>query len=63
MYKKFFKRLFDIILASIMLILLSPILLVIAIAIKATSEGPVVFKQERIGYKGKVFHNTIPPQI
>ena len=56
MYKKFFKRLFDIILASIMLILLSPILLVIAIAIKATSEGPVVFKQERIGYKGKVFH-------
>ena len=56
MYKKFFKRLFDIILASIMLILLSPVLLVIAIAIKATSEGPVIFKQERIGYKGKVFH-------
>ena len=34
----------------------SPILLILAIAIKLDSKGPVVFKQQRIGKKGKVFN-------
>jgi lipopolysaccharide/colanic/teichoic acid biosynthesis glycosyltransferase/2-keto-3-deoxy-L-rhamnonate aldolase RhmA len=37
------------------LIITSPILLIIAIAVKIDSKGPIIFKQERIGKKGKVF--------
>ena len=43
----FFKRLFDIALSFIMLIILSPLFLFIAIAIKLDSEGPVFYRQER----------------
>lgn len=49
------KRFFDIILSLLGLIILSPILLITAIAIKVESKGPVIFKQERIGKGGKVF--------
>ncbi|MEG1559245.1 MAG: sugar transferase, partial [Clostridia bacterium] len=49
MYKKFAKRLIDIILSSVGIILLSPVLLITAIAIKIDSKGPVLFKQKRIG--------------
>lgn len=49
------KRFFDIILSLLGLIILSPILLITAIAIKIESKGPVIFKQERIGKNGKVF--------
>jgi lipopolysaccharide/colanic/teichoic acid biosynthesis glycosyltransferase len=51
----FFKRLFDIVLSALALIVLSPLFLVIAIIIKATSKGPVIFKQERIGKDGVPF--------
>ena len=56
-FKMYFgvKRFFDIILSLLGLIILSPILLITAIAIKAESKGPVIFKQERIGKNGKVF--------
>ena len=50
-----FKRIFDIILAFIGLIVAFPICLIIAILIKVTSEGPIIFKQERIGKDGKIF--------
>ena len=43
------KRAFDIAGSALTLILLSPLLLVIALAIKLTSKGPVVFRQERVG--------------
>ncbi len=43
------KRLFDIIVSSILLILFSPLLLLAALAIKAGSKGPVFFNQERLG--------------
>jgi len=43
------KRAFDIAGSTLTLILLSPLLLVIALAIKLTSKGPVVFRQERVG--------------
>ena len=54
-YEKYIKRGIDFSLALIGLIILSPILLIVAIAIKLESEGPVIFKQKRIGKNGKVF--------
>ena len=47
-----FKRLFDIFSSFAAIVLLSPLLLVLAILIKATSKGPVLFKQKRVG-RGK----------
>lgn len=49
------KRLFDIVASFIGIILLSPFLIIIAIFIKLGSNGPVFFKQERVGLKGKYF--------
>ena len=51
----FFKRLFDILSTLIVIILLIPIWIIIPIAIKCDSKGPVFFKQERRTKKGKVF--------
>ncbi|MCA1320229.1 sugar transferase [Bacillus tianshenii] len=53
-YKKI-KRLIDIVLSLIGLTILSPILLIVAIAIKLESKGPVIFQQERLGLDGKAF--------
>lgn len=47
-----FKRAMDFLLALVALIVLSPFLLILALAIKLTSPGPVFFKQKRVG-KGK----------
>ena len=52
----FIKRLIDICGSLIGLIILSPFLLAIALAIKLTSEGPAFFKQERLGKNGDVFN-------
>lgn len=52
---KVIKRGLDIIAASLGMLVASPFLLLIAIAIKIDSRGPILFKQERLGYKGKVF--------
>lgn len=49
------KSILDFVLTLIGTVTISPILLLIAILIKCTSEGPVLFKQERLGYHGKVF--------
>jgi lipopolysaccharide/colanic/teichoic acid biosynthesis glycosyltransferase len=56
--KKFFcvtKRIMDIAGSALALLLFAPILLVIAIAIKLTSEGPVFFRQKRVGQYGEQF--------
>ena len=50
---KFLKRSEDIIVSTIILILISPILLLIAISIKASSKGPIIFKQKRGGINNK----------
>jgi sugar transferase EpsL len=50
------KRLADITLASIGIILLFPLLLVIAIAVRLSSPGPILFVQERLGKLGKPFY-------
>lgn len=51
----YFKRFCEIILSLLALVILSPVLLVTAILVKATSKGPAIFKQERLGKDGKVF--------
>ena len=56
MYRLFLKRFFDIFFSLLILLLFSPLYLITAIAIKLDSKGPVIFKQERVGRKGKVFH-------
>ena len=50
------KRSFDIFFALFLLILFSPVMLLIAIAIKLDSRGPVIFKQQRVGRNGKLFY-------
>ena len=50
-----FKSFMDIVLSIIGLIIISPILLIVSLAIKIDSKGPVIFKQERIGKDGKAF--------
>ena len=52
---KFFKRIFDILSSFIAIILLIPIWVIIPIAIKCDSKGPVFFKQERRTKKGRIF--------
>ena len=49
------KKSFDIIGSSLLLLLFSPVLLTVAIAIKLTSKGPVFFRQERVGINGEIF--------
>jgi len=49
------KRLLDFICSLVGLIIVSPFILIIAIIVKCTSEGPIFFLQERLGKKGKVF--------
>ena len=49
------KRAFDIVVASIALVLLSPLLLLVALLIKLDSPGPVFFMQRRTGFNGRTF--------
>lgn len=51
----FFKRLFDIVVSLIGLIILLPFFVIIIIAIKLDSKGPAIFTQDRIGLNGKLF--------
>ena len=49
------KRLFDVLVAMLALVALSPLLVAIAIWIKLDSAGPVFFRQERVGRHGRIF--------
>jgi Undecaprenyl-phosphate glucose phosphotransferase len=49
------KLVFDVVVSSIILLAAAPLMIVIAIAIKLTSPGPVFFVQERVGLNGKAF--------
>lgn len=55
MYKSIFKRLLDIVLALLGIIVLSPLFIITAIAIKLDSTGPIIFRQKRLGLHGKEF--------
>ena len=50
------KRLFDVAGSLVSIIILSPLMLFVSVRTKLSSEGPVMFAQERIGYKGKRFN-------
>ncbi|MGQ9518370.1 MAG: sugar transferase, partial [Anaerolineae bacterium] len=49
------KRLLDVLVAGIVLILFAPLMLVIAVAIKLDSPGPAIFVQQRVGRHGRIF--------
>lgn len=55
MYRDGLKRIFDFLMALVMLAVLWPLLLLIAAAVKLTSNGPALFRQERGGLKGEYF--------
>src|SRR5690554_3080476 len=52
---KYIKRLLDIMISFLGLLITMPILILVAILIKLDSKGPIIFKQDRIGKNGKVF--------
>lgn len=54
-YSKYIKRVLDFLLALIGLIISFIPMIIVAIIIKLDSTGPIIFKQERIGYKGKIY--------
>ncbi len=54
MYRSF-KRFMDVVLSVFALIALSPVMLIVAVIIKLTSPGPVIFVQKRVGKDGKVY--------
>lgn len=51
----FLKRMIDVVGSALVLVLLAPVLLAIAVAIKISSRGPVLFRQQRVGQYGKCF--------
>ncbi|EFA22177.1 sugar transferase [Bifidobacterium gallicum] len=55
-YEQIKKRIFDIVVSSVALVVSSPIMAIVALAIKMEDGGPVFYKQERIGLRGKPFY-------
>ena len=55
MYRKVVKRLFDIVLSGTAIVVASPVLGVLYVLVASKLGTPVLFKQERPGYKGKIF--------
>ncbi len=51
----FLKRVIDTLLAAVLLLFLSPLLIIIAAAVKATSPGEIIFRQQRAGIGGRPF--------
>ena len=49
------KRVFDLVLGSVMLLFWAPVLAVVAVAVKLDSPGPIFFRQERVGENGRIF--------
>ena len=55
MYRRFVKRLIDIVIGVFVFVFLWPVMLITALAIYIEDPGPVIFKQDRLGKDGKVF--------
>jgi undecaprenyl phosphate N,N'-diacetylbacillosamine 1-phosphate transferase len=55
-YRRFGKRLLDIVLSTLAIIAFLPLFTVIALAIRLETPGPILYIQERLGWKGKKFH-------
>ena len=56
MYQKFWKRLLDVVLSGCAIVFLSPLFLILALAIKIDDPGPVFFRQKRVGIRKSHFH-------
>lgn len=56
MYKHFIKRIIDTFISLLGIIILSPVLSILAIIIKLSSRGPVLFKQKRVGKNNELFY-------
>lgn len=50
------KRISDVVVSAVTLLVISPLLAVLAVLVKRSSPGPVIYKQERVGYKKKPFY-------
>jgi exopolysaccharide biosynthesis polyprenyl glycosylphosphotransferase len=55
-FQRALKRLFDIGASFVALALLTPLIVAVAVAIRLTSRGPILFKQQRVGQHGQLFH-------
>jgi len=53
--QRLIKRVFDLLIGGIVILLISPLLGLVALAIKLNSEGPVIFRQQRVGENGRLF--------
>ena len=49
-------RVLDVVCASLMLVLLSPVMVAVVVAVRRSSPGPVIYRQERIGKDGRLFN-------
>ena len=56
MYQRYFKRALDVLISLLALVVLSPVLALLAVAIKLDSKGPVLFSQKRYGRDQRLFH-------
>ena len=56
MYNKVFKRLIDVVLSGLGIVVLAPVYLIVALAIKIDDPGPVFFRQKRVGLHKSHFH-------
>jgi lipopolysaccharide/colanic/teichoic acid biosynthesis glycosyltransferase len=54
-YSQHAKRGIDLIIGSALLVLVAPLMLVIALFVRCSSQGPVIFRQQRVGYRGQTF--------
>ena len=54
-WQRTFKRIFDIVASIIALVLLTPLFILLGVLVKLSSPGPILFKQNRIGKKGRLF--------
>jgi len=54
-YRKYFKKLFDLVLSFSALIILLPIILIVAMLVKINLNSPIIFKQRRVGLNEKIF--------
>ena len=54
-WDRVFKRTFDLVIGIVILVILSSVMLVISLLVKLTSRGPILYKQERVGFDGRFF--------
>ncbi len=54
-YKNYIKKVFDLLMATFLIIVLSPILLVVYIILRVTTDDTVIYKQDRVGQYGEIF--------